>query len=106
MTIIRATCPYCGDLELSPPDLHLQTYDKPGWDYYEFICPNCCQLIKKPADCHVVTALRIGQVSETRTVLPEEMLDPKRDARAPLDYNDLLDFVLELGAAKDLTTGS
>lgn len=102
MTVIRTSCPSCGDLELSPPDLHLQTYDRAHWNFYEFICPLCGELIQKPADAHIVTALRLGMVPETRTVLPEEALDPQRRVSAPLTYDDLLDFALQLGATDEL----
>lgn len=104
-TIIKTLCPYCGELQLGPKDLHLQTYDQGDRDYYEFICPECEQLIVKPADKYIVRALRMGRVPETHTLLPDEILDPKRE-QGPLGYNDLLDFVLELGVTDDLSSSA
>lgn len=101
MTVIKARCPTCGNLEMSPPDFHLQTYDRGGRDYYEFICPKCDELVVKQADARIIATLRTGRVPETRIFLPIEALDPKREEGVSLTYDDLLDFCLELGETDD-----
>jgi hypothetical protein len=104
VTVIRCLCPYCGELELSAKDMHLVTYDRVDRDYYEFICPECEQLVRKSADTYVVGALRSGSVPETRIRLPIEALDEKRAEQVPLTYDDLLDFVLGLGETDELAS--
>lgn len=97
MTVIRTFCTDCGaDLEMGPKDFHLVVFDRGDRDYYEFICPRCTGLIRKPADEYVLKAMRIGRVPETRVQLPDEMFDARRDWELAISYDDLLDFALAL----------
>lgn len=96
-TTIRAACPACGDIDLTPPDVHLHTYaPSDGRDFYEFICPACGDLVQKDAGPHIIALLRSGSVPETRTFLPIEALDPMRRLGEPFSEDDVLDFVLDM----------
>lgn len=97
MTVIRTSCTDCfADLEMGPTDVHLVVHDRGDNDFYEFICPCCSGLIRKPADVYVVKVLRFGQVPETRMKVPDEMFDSKREQPNPITYDDLLDLVVGL----------
>lgn len=97
MTVIRTMCTNCSaDLEMAPADLHLVTYDRGDADFYEFVCPDCGDLVQKPADVHVIRVLRFGKVPETRRQVPAELLDPQRREGGPFTPDDLLDFALAL----------
>lgn len=97
MTVIRTICLGCTTtLEMGPADVHLVTHDRGERDFYEFICPVCDELNRKPADIHVIRVLRYGKVPETCIRVPEEAFDPKRDSTLPLTSDDMLDFVLGL----------
>ena len=74
-TRIRATCPGCGEVELTPPDVELRVCKAEEHSFYAFVCPECCQTVTKPADRRVVGLLTSG---------------PR------LTWDDLLDLHLEL----------
>ena len=96
MTTIKASCPTCGEVELTPADVSLMVCSHAPLSYYAFTCATCCQEIRKPADDHVVSLLVSGGVPAQVWELPAEALEAK--AGPALTYDDLLDFALELGA--------
>src|SRR5829696_448095 len=49
-TRIRATCPGCGEVELTPPDVELRVCREEEHSFYAFVCPECYQTVTKPAD--------------------------------------------------------
>lgn len=55
MTTIRATCPTCGEVDLSPEDIFLSVREPAST--YRFVCPLCAQAIQKRADRKVVALL-------------------------------------------------
>ena len=95
MTTIKASCPTCGEVELTPPDVSLVVCAQPGLSYYAFDCPTCADEVRKPADDHVVALLVSGGIRPTVWELPGEALELKKGPR--LSYDDLLDFCLHLG---------
>ncbi len=97
MTTIKASCPTCGEVELTPADLSLMVCSHAPLSYYAFCCPDCQDEIRKPADDHVVSLLISGGVPSTVWDLPGEALEVKAGAR--LGYDDLLDFCLWLESA-------
>lgn len=103
MTTIKASCPSCGEVELTPPDVSLMVCTQPALSYYAFACPRCTEQVRKPADDHVVSLLVSGGISAVVWDLPSEALEPKTGPR--LTYDDLLDFCLHLGTT-DLLAGS
>jgi endogenous inhibitor of DNA gyrase (YacG/DUF329 family) len=95
MTTIKASCPTCGEVELTPADVALMVCSHAPMSYYAFTCPTCADEVRKPADDHVVSLLVSGGVPAQVWELPAEALEPKTGA--VLTYDDLLDFALELG---------
>ena len=95
MTTIKASCPTCGEVELTPADVRLMVCSHAPLSYYAFDCKSCCEEIRKPADDHVVSLLVSGGVPAQVWDLPAEALEVK--AGPALDYDDLLDFALQLG---------
>jgi predicted RNA-binding Zn-ribbon protein involved in translation (DUF1610 family) len=95
VTTIKASCPSCGEVELTSDDIALRVCSHGPLSYYSFTCPECLELIRKPADDHIVSLLMSGGVRAEVWEVPAEALEPK--AGPDLSYDDLLDFVLQLG---------
>src|SRR5919106_3516282 len=73
-TIVRATCPTCGDVELKPADLELRICSTPAFSIYVFSCTTCDTLVAKPAADHrIVTLLSSVGVPMVRWDLPAEL---------------------------------
>lgn len=89
MTTIKATCPHCGEITLTPPDIDLRV-DASGaqGSSYAFACPSCEGYVRKPADERIVRLLISGGVE---VLEPEAEPEPRFDGPA-LTYDDLLDF--------------
>ena len=104
MTTIKATCPRCGEVELTPAHVSLMVCTHPELSYYAFDCPGCGHNVRKPADDHVVSLLVSGGIAATVWELPQEALE--RRCGAPLTYDDLLDFCLHLGTTDLLSAAA
>ena len=96
MTTIKASCPTCGEVELTPADVSLMVCSHAPLSYYAFTCLTCMDEIRKPADDHVVSLLVSGGVPAQVWELPAEALEERTGPR--LSYDDLLDFALQLGS--------
>jgi len=94
MTTIKASCPSCGEVELTSDDIRLRVASYAPLSYYQFTCPSCQDLVRKPADDHIVSLLMSGGVRAEVWEVPAEALEPK--GGPDLTYDDLLDFVLQL----------
>ncbi len=90
MPIIRATCPTCGDVELTPRDLKVMVCSTNGEATYGFRCPGCKFLVSKKTDKQVVEVLVSSGVSMSFWRLPAE-LNESHDGE-PINYDDLIDF--------------
>lgn len=100
MTTIKATCPACGEVELTGDDIELMVCPTAPLSYYAFACPSCRDKIRKPADDHIVSLLISGGVEAMVWDVPAEALE---DRGGPtLTYDDLLDFGLWLGITDQL----
>jgi hypothetical protein len=99
VTTIKASCPTCGEVELTSEDISLMVCNQASLSYYAFTCPSCYDEVRKPADDHVVSLLMSGGVHPTVWELPAEALEAK--VGPALTYDDLLDFAL-LIATDDL----
>ena len=95
MTTIKASCPTCGEVELTPADVSLMVCSTPALSYYAFTCFTCLEQVRKPADDHVVALLISGGVPAQVWELPAEAREAKSGPK--LTYDDLLDFALHLG---------
>ncbi|MCU1588998.1 MAG: hypothetical protein JWP11_254 [Frankiales bacterium] len=104
MTTIKASCPTCGEVELTPGDVSLMVCSHAPMSYYSFCCPTCTDEVRKPADDHVVSLLVSGGVPAQVWELPAEVLEAK--AGPVLTYDDLLDFALELGSTDLLSAAA
>ena len=62
MTTIKASCPTCGEVELTPADVSLMVCSHAPLSYYAFGCPSCHDEVRKPADDRVVRLLISGGV--------------------------------------------
>jgi hypothetical protein len=91
MTTIRATCPVCGEVGLTPEDIELRV-DESGassGSFYAFTCPTCVDRVRKPADERIVRLLVSGGVD----ALPLARLRPSiRTDAPPITHDDLIDF--------------
>ncbi len=59
MTTIKASCPTCGEVELTPADVSLMVCSHAPLSYYAFDLPDAApDEVRKPADDHVVVAAR------------------------------------------------
>ena len=102
MTTIKASCPTCGEVELTPADVALMVCSHASLSYYAFDCQTCGDEVRKLADDHVVSLLVSGGVPAQVWELPGEALEDK--GGPALSYDDLLDFALQLGET-DLLAG-
>lgn len=100
MTTIRATCPSCGEVDLTPEQIVLTVIradEVPVGpeSHYSFTCPSCTVRIEKPADERIAHLLTTGGVSVS---VVDEATDhrpshPETPPAGPaLTYDDLLDL--------------
>lgn len=91
MTTIKATCPTCGEVSLTPDDIELRVDLADGTRcYYSFTCPGCYWEVRKPADQRVVRLLESGGVEALP--LPPATAPKPRFEGPPITHDDLLDF--------------
>ncbi len=98
MTIIKAACPTCGDVELTKDQVRLVVHAVRSRSFYSFDCTSCVMLVKKPAGDEVVRLLTLGGVVAERVEVPAEALEV-HDGPA-LTCDDLLDFATWVEAAE------
>ncbi len=96
MTTIKATCPRCGEVDLTADDILLRIGATRAVNTYGFTCPSCGDFVEKPADDRVVRLLLSGGVVPVPLSVPAEALEVH--VGDPIDYDDLLEFheLLEL----------
>jgi hypothetical protein len=91
-TQIKATCPECGEVNLTPEDVQLMVCTVQTLSYYAFDCGGCVRQVRKPADERIVSLLKSGGVRMQRWQVPAEVLEEKTGPA--LGYDDVLDFAL------------
>lgn len=91
---IRASCPTCGDVELTTSDVRVLLCADTNEGSYAFQCPSCRVAVSKPAEPRVVDVLVASGVKLTVWQLPTELNESH--AGAPISYDDLLQFHFEL----------
>ncbi len=97
MTIIKATCPSCGDVELSRDQVRLVVHPLADRSFYGFTCTRCGEPVRKPAGDEVVRLLTMGGVVAERIAVPAEALE--QHSGPPITADDLLDFSAWLAGA-------
>ena len=80
MATIKATCPLCGDVDLTPRQVSVRVVEaieeSAARRSYAFDCPTCHETMRKPADPEVVRLLGVrGRAHQLRR-------GPGRGARA------------------------
>jgi predicted RNA-binding Zn-ribbon protein involved in translation (DUF1610 family) len=93
-TIVRATCPTCGDVEMPLTSLSLRVCADDGRGTYGFSCPTCGERVVKEAEGMVVGVLLASGVDLAWWELPDELDEPHHGPA--LTHDDLLDFHLLL----------
>lgn len=111
MTRIRASCPGCGEVDLRPDDVTLRVVRAVDGlvgdgSSYRFCCPDCDELVTKPADERIAQLLSTGGVpiedagtAELEAQLLAELLPPHPESPRGgprLTHDDLLDLHLQL----------
>jgi hypothetical protein len=94
VTTIRANCPVCGDVQLTPRDLTVRVCAEDESGAYVFQCPRCESSVAKDANQHVVDLLVASGVRLEVWRRPLELLE--QHSGPPIDADDLLDFHLLL----------
>ena len=95
MTTIRATCPTCGEVGLTPDEIELRVDDNDtSASYYAFACPSCFGTVRKPADERVVRLLISGgvEVLEMAPAGPQPRRLSERFDGPRITHDDILDF--------------
>ena len=100
MTIIKATCPSCGDVELSRDQVRLVVHPLADRSFYGFTCTRCGDAVRKPAGDEVVRLLTMGGVVAERIVVPAEALE--RHTGPAIGADDVLDFASWLSGAASI----
>lgn len=94
MTTIKATCPGCGDVELTSPQVRLVVCSVAEWSFYAFACPGCTDEVRRHATDEVVRLLTTGGVTAEPWDVPAEALEERTGAT--ISWDDVLDFSLAL----------
>ncbi len=90
MTTIKATCPTCGEVDLTAQDILLRIGGNKASNTYGFSCPTCTDFVEKPADERVVRLLLSGGVMPVLVHVPAEAME-HHDGPA-ITHDDLLAF--------------
>lgn len=106
MATIRASCPTCGDVELTSRDVTVQVCATNNQGSYAFRCPECRLAVSKMAEQRIVDLLVSSGVRLSVWSLPAELEEPRHGA--PINYDDLLEFHYQLQSEDwfDRLTGS
>jgi hypothetical protein len=90
VTTIRASCPTCGDVELTVADVKVRVCAADNQGAYRFRCPACAMCVVKPAEPRIVDLLVSSGVALEVWHLPAELSEPR--SGPPITHDDLLDF--------------
>lgn len=101
MATIRATCPACGDVDLTVPQISALVCVTTNEGSYAFQCPECRLSVSKPAERRVVDLLVSAGVELAVWEVPAELREPH--AGPPISYDDLLAFHYEISEPDWLT---
>jgi predicted RNA-binding Zn-ribbon protein involved in translation (DUF1610 family) len=90
VTTIKATCPDCGEVDLTADDILLRIGPSKAVNTYGFSCPDCGDFVQKTADDRVVRLLLSGGVVPVPVHVPAEALESREGP--VINHDDLLDF--------------
>ena len=90
MTTIKATCPDCGEVDLTADDILLRIGAVQDVNTYGFACPRCSEFVEKRADERVIRLLLSGGVMPMLVHVPAEALETH--SGPVINHNDILAF--------------
>ena len=90
MATIRASCPDCGDVELTTHDVKVRVCLDDDRGEYRFTCPVCSMVIVKPAEHRTIDLLVASGVHMDTWTLPAELFEHRSGSR--ISHDDILDF--------------
>lgn len=90
MTVIKATCPTCGDVRLNSSQVTIRTCVGRQGGEYRWKCE--CGIVVKQAEQAIIEVLRSSGVKEEVWELPLEFME--RPISGTLAEDDLIDFEL------------
>jgi hypothetical protein len=90
MTTIKATCPGCGEVDLTADDILLRIGASKTVNTYGFSCPDCGDFVQKAADDRIVRLLLSGGVVPVPVHVPAEALEVHDGP--PISHDDILNF--------------
>ena len=91
MATIRASCPDCGDVELTTTDMTVRVCSEDQRGAYAFRCPECTRAVTKAAEPRIVDLLVSSGVELQVWTIPAELRE-NRPMGEPFTHNDLLTF--------------
>jgi hypothetical protein len=91
---IRASCPTCGDVEMTTREVQVMVCRTTSEGSYAFNCPSCNLAVSKPADPEVVDLLVASGVRLSVWDLPAELSESH--CGPPISHDDLLEFHFQL----------
>lgn len=91
MATIRASCPDCGDVELTTAEMTVRVCAEDNRGAYAFRCPTCAMAVTKSAERRIVDLLVSSGVELQVWQLPAELYEP-RPVGEPFSHDDLLSF--------------
>ena len=100
MAMIRASCPTCGDVELTTRDVRVLLCSTNYQSSYTFQCPSCRVAVAKPAEPRVVDVLLASGISLSVWHMPAEL--DEVHTGSPISYDDLLEFHFRLRGDVDV----
>jgi uncharacterized Zn finger protein len=90
MATIRASCPDCGDVELTTREVSVRVCASDQRGAYIFRCPSCRMAVTKGAEPRIVDLLVSSGVDLEVWKLPAELFEQR--VGEPLTHDDLIEF--------------
>jgi len=90
MATIRASCPDCGDVELTTSDVRVRVCLDDDRGEYRFTCPICAMVVVKPAEHRTIDLLVASGVEMDTWTLPAELFEARSGRQ--ISHDDILDF--------------
>jgi hypothetical protein len=90
LATIRASCPTCGDVELTSRDVVVRVCAADNAGAYAFRCPSCRMAVSKQAEPKIVDLLVSSGVRLSVWHLPAELGEAHYGEA--ISYDDLLEF--------------
>lgn len=104
MTIIKASCSTCGDVELAPSDVRLVVSTVADRSFYAFTCPVCAERVRKDASQEVVRLLTAGGLRAEHVVVPAEALEDH--PLTAMSWDEVLDFSSWIDSCGDVVAAA